>query len=187
MRPTVVILIITTLIGFGSAGFFFTNNRTLIYGKVALEQRLSSIEQELASLKAEKIKADTELAVLKNTDLAKEVELLQLKLKTTEKDLAKTELDLASANKRLKTVEANRGKVTSHLDAIEAVSKNYWHYTLTEPILDGIEAKVKALSDSEIFSLWIEARKQTTPNSANPSAVWDVVGRILAKVRNLLP
>lgn len=180
MKPLLIIFIITTLIGLGGAGFFFTNNRMLVSEKMALEQNF-------ASLKDEKAKVDTELAVLKNTDLAKELEILKLKLKTAEKDLAKKELDLASANKRLKTIDANRGKITSHLDAIEAVSKNYWHYTLTEPILDSIEAKVKALGDSEILSLWIVARKQTTPNSANPSAVWDVVGRILTKARGLLP
>lgn len=162
-----------TIVGLGSASFFFASNRTL--------------RQELARLKDEKTNVETELTVFKNTDLAKEVTLLQTQLNIAEGNLAEKERDLASANNRLKTYETNRGEIISHLDAIEAVSRNYWHYTLTESILDTIEAKVKALGDDEILSLWIVARKQTTPNSANPSAVWDVVGRMLAKARNLLP
>lgn len=173
MKIPVIVFITTTIVGLGIASFFFVNNRTL--------------KQELASLEGEKTEVETELTILKNTDLAKEVKLLQTQLNRAERSLAEKERDLASANNRLRTYEINRGEITSYLDAIEAVSRNYWHYTLTEPILDTIEAKVKALRDNEILSLWIVARKQTTPNSANPSAVWDVVGRMLARVRNLLP
>lgn len=180
-------LFILAILGLSGAVFLFSKNQTLININQTLENERMSLGAQLESLKEEKSRVDTELAVLKNTDLAKEVELLEAKLGVAKSDLAKKERDLASANNRLKAVDANRGKINSHLDAIEAVSKNYWHYTLTEQILDGIEAKVKALGDSEIFSLWIVARKQTTPDSANPSAVWDVVGRMLTKVRSLLP
>lgn len=168
-----IVVFMVFLISLGVNGFLFSKNQSLISTNKDLEK--------------EKARVDTELAVLKNTDLAKEVELLKTKLNIAEKDLAQKEQDLTSANNRLKTIETNRGKIKSDLDAIEAVSSNYWHYTLTEPILDNIEAKIKTLGDSETLSLWIVARKQTTPNSANPSAVWDVVSRILANVRSLLP
>lgn len=159
----------------------------LTYLYLNLRSELDTTKKTLEQVREEKARVDTELAVLKNTDLAKEAELLKTKLNIAEKDLAQKEQDLTSANNRLKTIEANRGKIKSDLDAIEAVSSNYWHYTLTEPILDSIEAKIKTLGDSETLSLWMVARNQTTPNSANPSAVWDVVSRILANVRSLLP
>lgn len=174
---SLILALVFGLVTIGGLTFFY----------FSLRSELDATKKSLEQVKEEKAKVDTELAVLKNTDLAKEVEILKIKLNISQRDLAQKGQDLASANNRLKTIEANRGKITSQLDAIEAVSSNYWKYTLTDPILDNIESKIKALGDSEILSLWTVARNQTTPNSANPSAVWDVVSRILANVRNLLP
>lgn len=182
-----IVILIVVLISLGINGFLFSKNQSLTSTNKDLENEKASLQTQLDSLREEKAKVDTELAVLKNTDLAKEIQTLQTKLNIAERDLAQKEQDLAAANNRLKTIEANRGKIKSHLDAIETVSSNYWKYTLTEPILDNIEAKIKALGDSETMSLWMVARNQTTPNSANPSAVWDVVSRILTNVRSLLP
>lgn len=186
MKPAVIIFIITTLLGLGGAGFLFTTNRTLISEKIVLEQNL-------AGLKDEKGKVDTELAVLKNSDWAKEIELLRLKLKTAEKDLASAEInidtlgrDLSREQQRAKTAEANLGKIKPYLDVVDDVQDTYFKYIATETALNRIEAKIKALGDQEMFELWTETRRQTTPNSSNPSATSAVIARAIFLIRNLL-
>lgn len=186
MKPVVIIFIITTLIGLGGAGFLFSKKQTLVSEKMALEQNL-------ASLKDEKAKTNTELAVLKSTDLAKEVELLQFKLKTAQKDLALAEIkidtlgkDFSKEQKRVKIAEANLGKIKPYLDVVDDVQDTYFKYIATESALDRIEAKIKALGDQEIFELWAETRRQTTPNSSNPSATSAVIARAISLIRNLL-
>lgn len=193
MKTPYVIIVVLAVLGFTSSVFFFSANRSLTSENQSLLAEKSSSVKQLSDLKDEKSKVETELAVLKNTDLAKEIELLRFKLKTAEKDLASAQAkidtlgkDLAREQQRVKTVEANLGKIKPYLDVADDVQDTYFKYIATEAALDRIESKIKALQDPELLELWVEARRQTSPNSSNPTAVSNVIARAIFLIRNLI-
>ncbi|MEK9195051.1 MAG: hypothetical protein AAB975_01640, partial [Patescibacteria group bacterium] len=181
MKLTTVILIIITLIGLSTVGFFFFKNRTLVSENMALEGRLSLVEQELTNLEDKKAETETELAVLKATDFTKETEVSRLKIK-------KAESDLAVAEKKLAKFETNLSRIKPYKEVLATIDQFFGRPPI-QANLENIDSKIRMLADSQINVQWTPTKADLTEyintGSWGTREVVHILYLIVFKIRGL--
>lgn len=131
--------------------------------------------------------AERELLVLKNSDPIREAELLRTKLTASEKDRAAVRAEAEALRAQVAAMTANAATAGTYLTALAELHRVFYGYLFSSSNLDRVEERMRATGDAELATLWAEARRNTTPNSQNPSATAAVAERITARLRALLP